>query len=339
MNSPTHNAKLPLEAKCVDAIDEMIARVGALHSSPDVAQSLLRLTKTPDYDVQAVVACLEKDPVMCAKVLRLVNSSRYAIRREIKNLQQAVTFLGQKTLRLVSMTFSLVDTLTRGAPRELFNDYWQRSITTATVSARLAKLSKDCDAGDAYAAGLLADLGVLLFAQAVSKDYCSIYHKAKTEGTSLVETEQAQFGFDHAMLGAKLLSDWGFPDDLIDAVLSHHDGSCANSAIAAAAHGGSLMTDVIWNLPSASVVDVMRWLDEHFGVNIDEFIDLALNTRDEIQTEAEIFGVSLHNDVDVQGLRSAVTEQFKDAAGTTERDLDELVAKFDVQNGKASPNS
>ncbi len=311
-------------------MEQLIAKVGALHSCPDVARSLLNLTKTADYDVQAVVDCLERDPAMCAKILRLVNSARFGLRRKVTNLRQAVTFVGQKTLRLVAMTCSLVDTLTQGAPRELYDDYWKRSITSATVAFKLAGINKKCDPHDAYTAGLLADLGILLFAHAASKDYCSIYHLAKKNGTCLVSAEREHFSFDHAMLGWKLLADWGFPETILDAVLRHHDRTCSDSPLACAARGGDLMTDVIWTLPSGRVADAMSWLDHNFGVDIDQFTDLALNIRDEIQTEAEVFGVSIAATQDVGALRQNLTEQFETVAMETGQDLDELKAKISL---------
>ncbi len=314
-----------IQPETLAAIDDMIARVGALHSSPEVARSLLNLTKTADYDVQAVVDCLERDPAMCARVLKLVNSSRFALRRQCTNLQQAITFVGQRTLRLVAMTFSLVETLSRGAPRELYNDFWRRSLTTATIACRLAKFNKSCDANDAYTAGLLADLGILMLAQAASKEYAPIYHVAKTQGECLVTAEHAQFGFDHAMLGWRLLGDWGFPESLLKGVLWHHDTDCQESPLAVAVRGGNLMTDIIWTQPCAKVAEAMSWLDHHFGVDVDQFAELALNTREEIVAEAEIFGIDLKKDQDIGGLQRMATAQLQTAALETGIDFDRLV--------------
>lgn len=328
MNAPTQHDFTSIQPEMIAAIDRLIAKVGVLHSGPDVARALLDLTKTSDYDVQAVVDCLERDPAMAAKILRLVNSSRFALRRQVTNLRQAVTFVGQKTLRLVAMTFSLVDVLTRGAPRELYNDYWRRSISAASVANRLVAYKKSCDPHDAYAAGLLSDLGILMFAQAASKDYCSIYHLSKKAGNCLIEAERVHFGFDHAMLAWRLLKEWGFPEPLCNAVLHHHDPACASQPLAVAARAGDLMTDVIWTQPSARVAEAMSWLDHFFGVDIDLFTDLALNTREEITREAEIYGVTLATEIDAAALRARAASQFKQAAIETGQNLDQLVARL-----------
>ncbi len=41
---------------------------------------------------------------------------------------------------------------------------------------------------------------------------------------SLVHFEQQVFGWNHAEAGARVMFDWGFPDDLICCVLLHHHG-------------------------------------------------------------------------------------------------------------------
>ena len=106
-----------------DQIARLIERADRIHTAPQVAQSLLRLTQDIDFDIYEVVACIEKDPALVARMLRIVNSSHYGLRHPVGNLQQAVAYLGQRTLRLIAMTFSIVEVFTRGAAKRLYADY------------------------------------------------------------------------------------------------------------------------------------------------------------------------------------------------------------------------
>ncbi len=187
-----------------------------------VARSILNnQARDVDYDGREVVACLENDPALAVKILRTINSSRYGLRREVTNLRQAVALLGQRALRLVAMTFSLVDGLSRGAAGQLCQDYWRRSITMATLSSRLAKLKGKLDHNDAYSAGLLADLGVLILAQVKQDEYVDLVQSV-SHGPELIRAEQEKYGFTHAELGAQLLTRWGFPESLMEAARLHH---------------------------------------------------------------------------------------------------------------------
>lgn len=54
-----------------DGLDTLLQRANRLHSAPQVAQSLLNLTRDTDFDIQDVVDCIERDPALAARVLQI----------------------------------------------------------------------------------------------------------------------------------------------------------------------------------------------------------------------------------------------------------------------------
>ena len=67
----------------------------------DVKQALsevevVRLTSEPKIDARAIRDCVQNDPALTAKLLRVVNSSLYGLRGEVSNLNQAIALLGVK---------------------------------------------------------------------------------------------------------------------------------------------------------------------------------------------------------------------------------------------------
>ena len=82
--------------------------------------------------------------------------------------------LGQRTLRTVALTFSLVDSFTRGAGGRIYNAYWGRALTMASVASRISLGRREIDQDNAYSAGLLADLGMLVFAQFENERYTAL---------------------------------------------------------------------------------------------------------------------------------------------------------------------
>ena len=83
-------------------------------------------------------------------------------------------------------------------------------------------------------AGLLHDLGGLVLLTNQPGDYQALLRAAPDEA-SLVELEREAFGMGHDELGAHVLSLWGIPDAIVDAVASHHRQRVARSDIAGAA--------------------------------------------------------------------------------------------------------
>ncbi len=307
----------------VGNVDQLIREAEALHSAPGIAQSLLNLTRHADFDVGEVVDCLQRDPALSARLLRVLNSPRYGLRQPVRNLKQAVMLLGRRTLRLMTLSFSMLEVFSRGPARSLYTDYWRQAITMAMAGMRLVDGSEPFSAHDAYMAGLLAHLGTLLLAQVRPDEYLPIFQKAKT-GAELVKVEREAFGFDHAELGACLLDRWGLPEELAVAVRDHH--LPAANSLAELVHSGELLADVLWKPETASVETAHQWMKIHHGINIDEFITLAHACSEEVKLEAEIYGIVLDGPLDIHALLDAAHQQYLEFSLEAALDLDSLTA-------------
>ena len=226
-------------------MDRMIDRVEELHSSPLVASKVLRLLKDPEFQVQEVEKYLETDPALTATILRLVNSSCFGLSRKVLSLHRAITLLGSRSLRLVVLSFGLVDRLTRGVPVKVCADYWQRALTMAAAASRLATGRKGVSADEAYSAGLLADIGVLVLAQTDTEQYVALYEEIGHCKGLLCE-EQRRFGFDHPSLGARLLSRWNLPERLSASIAQHHDEKVEGGYLDLAVLAADMLADVLW---------------------------------------------------------------------------------------------
>ncbi len=302
------------------AIDSVLDRVNELHSLPQVAISILNLTRDIDYDVREVVACLENDPGLAAKILRTINSSRYGLRREVTNLRQAVALLGQRSLRLVAMTFSLVDGLSRGSASRLCQEYWRRSISMATLSSRLAKRTDLLDHNDAYSGGLLADLGVLVLAQVKQDEYVNMALETP-HGPELLRAEQDKYGFTHAQLGAQLLTRWGFPETLVQSTQNHHDDIDNDNKLQLVTHAGCLMAEALWTPDSPQFPAARKLLEERFHLTTDDIIDLVVGTKADVEFNAGLFGVTIEGEIDVEALRQRAATKRAEVFAETAAEL------------------
>jgi HD-like signal output (HDOD) protein len=297
-------------------MDVCIRKTVELHTAPQIARSILNLLREGDYDVREIVECLEADPALAARILKTVNSSLYGLLRPVQNLRQAVAYLGQRSLRMIATTFSLVEGLTRGSAADLYYSYWQRAITMATVAGRLTESNRTLPRNDAYTAGLLADLGILLLAQAETQKYPQLY-RSVPHGPELIAAERRQFGFSHAALGARLLQNWGFPAPLVEAALHHHEDRPQALPHEAAVRAADLMADVLWTPQSSQVALARQVLEEGFACDLDAFIALAQWCRQEVQTHAEVFGIRFRETIDCDAIRAAA-QRLQESASAPE---------------------
>lgn len=321
-----------------DAVNSILSKIDQLHTAPRVAQRVLAITQSPDFDVRQVAVCLELDPALAARILRVVNSSRFGLAHSVTSLTQAITYFGQRSLRLLVMTFGLVEGLTKGVRAEFYRSFHRRALTMAVVDSHLLDPTVPLTGNprrlreEGYAAGLLADLGVLLFVQALGDEYIEVTQSLPHDG-SLVQQERAKFGCTHAELGAALLENWNVSDDLVDAVLLHHERDLPPDdefPLAIALRTSSLFSEVLWNPKSPHLAPLRQELDRHFGLDTDGFISLALSCKEELKEQEAIFATSVSSEeIDCELLKERARRLYTEAALDTALDLDSLTAIFD----------
>jgi HD-like signal output (HDOD) protein len=312
-----------------EEIDKALGKLDKLHSSPIVALRLMELTRKDDFEMLDVAECLEKDPALTASILRLVNSSYYGLSQKVTSLPHAMNYLGQRSVRLAVLSFGLVKALVSGAPAKLHQLYWKRSLTMAAAARRCALLSneKQVHPDTAFAAGLLADLGMLALAQMETQKYLDICEEPD-HTLRQVQLERAVFGFDHMSVSARLLSRWGMPDEMVQAVANHHIYLPMSPELSHILLVSNLLTDVLWNPASHYMQPLQYVLKSRFNMDVDDLITLANDTKQTVKESMVIFGVNLKLTIDVDAIEAEAREQFEKAALDDETFLDAFTALF-----------
>lgn len=193
-------------------LDQFVERAGRLYTLPAVAVEVLRLTQEPQVDAAALTRCIERDPALVGKILRTVNSSLFGLSREVSDLQTAVGLLGIKPLKLLVLGFSLPPKLLSIGQQDALARYWQLALVKAVAARELAQQAGDVDGDDAFLAGLLQDLGVLVLLKDLGEPYARFVDRAQAEQLDLLSLELDTLGFDHRLLSARLLASWGLPE-------------------------------------------------------------------------------------------------------------------------------
>jgi len=200
-------------------VERLVARARQLYSLPAVAVKVLELTENPKVDTHALKDCIEIDPALSTKVLRVVNSSLFGLRREVSDLNQALALLGTKPLKLLVLGFSLPGALFAGVAGSTLGWYWRRTLTKAVAAREISEVVWHRAGDEPFIAGLLQDLGMLLLIQELGTPYVDFLEKVRKHGYDLLALETASMGFNHTVLTHALLSHWRLPESLVEAVL------------------------------------------------------------------------------------------------------------------------
>ena len=196
-------------------LDRFVEGGRALYSLPAVALEVLDLTAAPQVDLKALKACIENDPALTGKILRVVNSSLFGLSREVADLGQALGLLGTKPLKLLVLGFSLSSVPTGHVTAYLLGKYWRRTLTRAVAAREISESLWKIPGDEPFIAALLQDLGTLVLVQELGESYAQVVERTERAGADLASVEHTAWGFSHVELSARLLETWGLPDWLI----------------------------------------------------------------------------------------------------------------------------
>jgi HD-like signal output (HDOD) protein len=206
------------ETTSTGLVQQFIRKSERLYSLPAVAAEVIQLTSEQRADAGALKQCIERDPALTARILRVVNSSLFAATRQVTDLNQALALLGTRPLKMLVLGFSLPKELFAGLEADVLARYWRRTLTKAAAARELAQRLWHISGDEAFTAGLVQDIGQLTLMQQIGSSYLTFLDHLQVHGGNVLEQELETLGFDHLILSARLLAHWGLPASLCAAV-------------------------------------------------------------------------------------------------------------------------
>jgi putative nucleotidyltransferase with HDIG domain len=206
-----------------DQLTALVGQVSTLPSAPQAFQEILACLQKPNASMSDIARIIARDVAMTANIMKVVNSAFFGARQPIVSTDRAVAYLGLDTLGALVLGHSVFKSNHRaGIPGFNFERLWNHSLQTATAARSIALFEKfsSADAEKAFLAGILHDVGKIVFAT----------RTPPTAGAPMsAEEYQLMMNAHHAGVGAYLLGLWGFPNPIVEAVAFHHSPSLAST--------------------------------------------------------------------------------------------------------------
>ena len=191
-------------------------KAALIPSLPKVALDLIETFKQDDPDLKRLARDIEADGVLCARVLRLANSPFYATARQIKTVQEALMILGFSPVRNIALS-TAVSSLGKSSNGLDMGSFASLSLMSAMCCESLAK-EADLEKGQAFAAGLLRPIGMLLMRAARPQLMAAIDGHFPILDPRRADEERRQFGVDHGELSGALAQRWNLPEGITEAL-------------------------------------------------------------------------------------------------------------------------
>jgi len=216
-----------------ERIAAIVENIDSLPSLPSIVMKLMDVVNSSDSSAEDAAELIEKDPALTSKMIRLANSAFYGIPRSISSVTSAVVVLGFNTIRSLVLSASVAK-IFEGKHSLDMDRFWKHSVVTAMVSKIIVRHFmgvRMMDPESAFCAGVLHDIGKLIFSQHLPDDYAAVCNYAKENKVPLVTAESKLLGINHAQMG-KILSDkWALPLDLEYAIVNHHTPENSDKAV------------------------------------------------------------------------------------------------------------
>jgi HD-like signal output (HDOD) protein len=209
-----------------ESLRRLVAGMRQIPSQPTLFAEIKKEAESETSSLKTIGAIIAKDMGMTAKVLQLVNSAYFGLNGTVSTAEQAVNLLGLDTIQALVLTVHVFSQFPRTMDGALFqiDRLWAESLATGALARILAKAEKasDREIEQAYTAGLLHDVGILVLAANVRDRYEATLRTASEERVPVWEVEQREFGATHAEVGSYMLGLWGLEAPIVEVVAFHH---------------------------------------------------------------------------------------------------------------------
>ncbi|HPF39826.1 MAG TPA: HDOD domain-containing protein [Phycisphaerae bacterium] len=305
---------------------ESIKRSASIPSMPLVATRCYEMTQDSNCDYNKLVELLSTDPGIAASVLRLANSPLFGVTRQVSSLKHAIALLGVKRIRDLVLARYLVQK-TEELQCDLIDIsyYWRISVTSAILTSKFANALLPARRDEAFMIGLLADLGVLVLAQALPDQYAPIAARYQPHsGDAWMHGEYNLMGVTHGEVTALVLEQWNLPEIMCEAVKHHHSEPAdlpdnADAALLARIVGGAsaIARVLAQTMPVEEAVSTCRQAMDKVDLDVKVLVKALDGLDEDIAQMAELIQVDVLNSRVFAVLTKQLAENLKTSGVAT----------------------
>ena len=204
---------------------QALSKMADIGSLPELTARIVDLVEDQQATARHMHSVIRQDPALASRILRVVNSAFYGLPAQVGSLERAILLLGLSAVKNIALGASLARMFSAKALSDQFTarDLWRHSLAVAVGARELATVGKWMQPDEAFVAGLVHDIGLLVVQQLFPAELKTVVEQAAAAPTNFCALEQAIVGADHEAFGGALAGRWRFPPLLRYAVSYHHE--------------------------------------------------------------------------------------------------------------------
>lgn len=216
------------KAVCAEAIGDFqltaLPTTLKLPALPLAVTRFLEKSKDPDAAIKELSQLIETDAGLTLELLRHVNSAFIGLRHQASSVQQAISLLGLKQVKMFIVSNGMQSAVRARKSRLIHQaGFWNACLQKALFAREVAKMLK-ADSDVAFAGALLQDYLLPILTNEMDNQYILFIQNRDRFSDCLADYEEDVFDWNHALAGASLARKWNLPDELVACILFHHFG-------------------------------------------------------------------------------------------------------------------
>ncbi len=198
----------------------LLENIDSIPALPESIQEVERVYQDEDSTFEDMQKAIEKDPLLTADILRIVNSPMYGVKSTITGVKQAISLLGKESVRtfvLSSCANSFtIDLSPYNMNTEQFKLACDRQLALMINWLIRRKPKRLAQLGPA---SFLVDLGRVIIAKTLIEDgKVSEIQDAIANGKDIAKAEKAACGAQTTDVTATLFRNWNFDPEIIHVI-------------------------------------------------------------------------------------------------------------------------
>jgi len=200
---------------------QLIEKINALPPLPKTVKEIEKAYKDPNVDSKKIAEILEQDPLIIADLLKLLNSPSYGLKKEVNNIEQAVSLMGMRSVKDLVLNLSVRNMLrTDLSPYGISSEMFAKISNFQSFLAQFLMRKINPQKVDKIRLqALLQEIGKVVIADELLLEGEDTTFRAELKaGWDIRETEKNYMDVTTAEVSAAMLGYWKFDQAFVDGI-------------------------------------------------------------------------------------------------------------------------
>jgi HD-like signal output (HDOD) protein len=202
-------------------IEAMTRHISTLFAFPFTVAKVLQITQDDKSGAGHLAHAIVADPSMTTHLLKVANSVFFASsNRKLNSIQDSIVrigFLETKKIIMSMTVMKLFDTKNSNLGFDRI-DFWYHSLAVGLISEKIARYMGDINVEEAFLAGLMHDLGIILLDDFFPSVFSKVLESTAKDCAHFTQTMKSSLLITHNDLIAVLFPTWKVPQNITDAI-------------------------------------------------------------------------------------------------------------------------